>query len=67
MATVNVLLLLLSHLFFTSNFVVFVDGGRGQEYLLPQGAGYSSYATDGCSVELQCCECMAPKFYIFNQ
>jgi len=45
--TVNVLCLLLSHflhLLFALNFVVFVEGG--QEYFLPQGAGYPSYATD---------------------
>jgi len=45
--TVNVLLLLLLQLlplFFISNSIVFVDCGV-QEYFLPQGAVYPSYAT----------------------
>jgi len=44
--TINVLLLLLSHffhLFFTLNSVVLLKGA--QEYFLPQGARYPSYAT----------------------
>jgi len=45
--TVNILLLLLSHflyLLFTFNSIAFVDGP--QEYFLPQGARYPSYATE---------------------
>jgi len=33
----------LLHLFFTSNSVAFVH--RGRKNILPQGAGYASYAT----------------------